>query len=170
MTNGRRDYKRELSWEKKKKPNRVKDRAQRNAARSTVAKKAGKKPTEIKGDVGHKKAVGKGGGNGLANLFVQSPSANRSFSRNKNGSMKSENLKNLTLVDVLKFVVATEEDLAEFKRIYEQDLVCTYVLSPVFGAIEPKALVEFIKENKMNNAMVQVQLHKIIWDPNERGV
>ena len=33
-----------------------------------------------------------------------------------------------------------------------------------------KALVEFIKENKMNNAMVQVQLHKIIWDPNERGV
>ena len=44
------------------------------------------------------------------------------------------------------------------------------MLSPVFGAIEPKALVEFIKENKMNNAMVQVQLHKIIWDPNERGV
>lgn len=91
-------------------------------------------------------------------------------SSGQNGSMKSENLKNLTLVDVLKFVVATEEDLAEFKRIYEQNLVCTYVLSPVFGAIEPKALVEFIKENKMNNAMVQVQLHKIIWDPNERGV
>lgn len=91
-------------------------------------------------------------------------------SSGQNGSMKSENLKKLALVDVLKFVVATEEDLAEFKRIYEQDLVCTYVLSPVFGAIEPKALVEFIKENKMNNAMVQVQLHKIIWDPNERGV
>lgn len=91
-------------------------------------------------------------------------------SSGQNGSMKSENLKKLTLVDVLKFVVATEEDLAEFKRIYEQNLVCTYVLSPVFGAIEPKALVEFIKENKMNNAMVQVQLHKIIWDPNERGV
>lgn len=91
-------------------------------------------------------------------------------SSGQNGSMKLENLKKLALVDVLKFVVATEEDLAEFKRIYEQDLVCTYVLSPVFGAIEPKALVEFIKENKMNNAMVQVQLHKIIWDPNERGV
>lgn len=91
-------------------------------------------------------------------------------SSGQNGSMKSENLKKLALVDVLKFVVATEEDLAEFKRIYEQELVCTYVLSPVFGAIEPKALVEFIKENKMNTAMVQVQLHKIIWDPNERGV
>lgn len=91
-------------------------------------------------------------------------------SSGQSGSMKSENLKKLALVDVLKFVVATEEDLAEFKRIYEQELVCTYVLSPVFGAIEPKALVEFIKENKMNTAMVQVQLHKIIWDPNERGV
>ena len=93
MTNGRRDYRRELDWEKKKKPNRVKDRAQRNAARSTVAKSKGVKPTAIKGDVGHKKAVSKGGQNGLANLFVQSPGANRSFSRNKDGSMKSERSK-----------------------------------------------------------------------------
>ena len=57
MTNGKRDYKRELQWEKKKKPNRVKDRAQRNAARATVAKKNGVKATSLKGDVGHKKAV-----------------------------------------------------------------------------------------------------------------
>ena len=93
MTNGKRDYKKELSWEHKKKPNRVKDRAQRNAARSTVAKKLGKKPTAISGDVGHKKAVGRGGKNGLANLFIQSPGANRSFARNKDGSMKSETSK-----------------------------------------------------------------------------
>lgn len=93
MTNGKRDYKRELSWEHTKKKNRVKDRAQRNAARSTVAKKKGVKATSIKGDVGHKTAVGRGGSNGLANLFVQDPGANRSFSRNKNGSMKSETSK-----------------------------------------------------------------------------
>ena len=93
MTNGRRDYRRELDWEKKKKPNRVKDRAQRNAARATVAKSKGVKPTAIKGDVGHKKAVSKGGQNGLANLFVQSPGANRSFSRNSDGSMRSERSK-----------------------------------------------------------------------------
>ena len=90
MTNGRRDYKKELNWEHKKKPNRVKDRAQRNAARSTVAKKLGKAPTQINGDVGHKKAVGRGGKNGLANLFVQSAATNRSFSRTKTGAMKSE--------------------------------------------------------------------------------
>lgn len=90
MTNGRRDYKKELNWEHKKKPNRVKDRAQRNAARSTVAKKNGVKPTSLKGDVGHRKAISRGGKNGLANLFVQSPTTNRSFARRANGSMKSE--------------------------------------------------------------------------------
>lgn len=93
MTNGRRDYKRELEWEKKKKPSRAKDRVQRNAARAKVAKAKGVKATSLKGDVGHKRAVSKGGQNGLANLFIQSPSSNRSFSRNKDGSMKSERSK-----------------------------------------------------------------------------
>lgn len=93
MSNGKRDYKKELAWEHSKKKNRVKDRAQRNAARATVAKKSGIKATAIKGDVGHKKAVSKGGANGLANLFVQNPGQNRSFSRNKDGSMKSERSK-----------------------------------------------------------------------------
>lgn len=93
MTGGKRDYKKELEWEHKRKKNRVKDRAQRNAARSTVAKKKGVSPKALGGDVGHKRAVSKGGLNGLANLFVQSPAANRSFSRNKDGSMKSETSK-----------------------------------------------------------------------------
>lgn len=93
MTNGKRDYKKELAWEKKKKPKRVEDRAQRNAARATVAKAKGVKPTSIKGDVGHKKAISRGGQNGLANLFVQNASANRSFARTKTGAMKSETSK-----------------------------------------------------------------------------
>ena len=93
MTNGKRDYKKELNREHTQKKNRVKDRAQRNAARSTVAKSRGVKATSIKGDVGHKKAVSRGGKNGLANLFVQSAATNRSFARNKNGSMKSEKSK-----------------------------------------------------------------------------
>jgi len=88
--NGVRQYDRELEWEHKKKPSRVKNRAQRNAARAAVAKKKGVSPTSIKGDVGHKKAVSKGGKNSLSNLFIQNPGTNRSFSRNKNGSMKSE--------------------------------------------------------------------------------
>lgn len=93
MKNGKRDYKAELNWEHTKKKTRVKDRAQRNAARSAVAKKNGTTPTKLKGDVGHKKAVSKGGQNGLANLFVQNPSANRSFRRNAKGAMISETSK-----------------------------------------------------------------------------
>ena len=93
MKNGKRDYAAELRWEKRNKPNRVKDRAQRNGARAKVAASKGVKPTSIKGDVGHKKAVSKGGSNGLANLFVQDPGANRSFSRTAKGAMKSETSK-----------------------------------------------------------------------------
>ena len=91
--NGVRQYDRELEWEHKHKKNRVKDRALRNAARAKVAKAKGVKPTSLKGDVGHKKAVSKGGKNGLANLFVQNPSANRSFKRNAKGAMVSETSK-----------------------------------------------------------------------------
>ena len=82
----------ELNWEHTKKKNRVKDRAQRNAARAAVKKKVGASALQGK-DVGHKKAVSKGGKNGLQNLFIQSPSSNRSFSRNTDGSMKSETSK-----------------------------------------------------------------------------
>lgn len=87
--NGVRQYDRELNWEHKHKKQRVKDRAARNAARAAMKKKVGASAIAGK-DVGHKTAVSRGGKNSLANLFVQSPGSNRSFARNKNGSMKSE--------------------------------------------------------------------------------
>ena len=92
MTNGKRDYKKELKWEHTKKTTRVKDRAQRNAARAAVKKKVGASALQGK-DVGHKKAVSKGGSNSLSNLFVQNPGANRSFSRTAKGAMRSETSK-----------------------------------------------------------------------------
>ena len=90
--NGVRQYDRELQWEHKHKKNRVKDRAARNLARSLVKKKLGSAAVKGK-DVGHKKAISRGGKSVLANLFVQNASSNRSFSRNKDGSMKSERSK-----------------------------------------------------------------------------
>ena len=93
MKDGKRDYKAELIWEHKNKPNRVKDRAMRNAARSTVAKKKGVSAKTLNGDVGHKTAISKGGVNTLQNLFLQAPSKNRSFLRTSTGSMKSETSK-----------------------------------------------------------------------------
>ena len=90
QTNGKRDYKKEERLYEKKHPERDKARVARNKARALVAKKNGVKPTQLKGDVGHKKAISKGGESKLANLFVQSASSNRSFARNKDGSMRSE--------------------------------------------------------------------------------
>ena len=95
MSNGKRSYKKELAWEHSQKPNRVKDRAQRNGARAMVVAKVGKAAVAGK-DVGHKKAISKGGANTLLNLFTQSPGTNQSFSRNPNGSMKSEKSKRET--------------------------------------------------------------------------
>lgn len=97
MTNGKRDYKKEDAWDRTHKSkngvSRKTARAMRNKARAMVAKKNGTTPTKLKGDVGHKKAVSKGGKSVLANLFVQSAASNRSFSRKADGSMKSERSK-----------------------------------------------------------------------------
>lgn len=93
MVDGKRSYKKELAWEHAHKKNRVKDRAARNKARAMVAKKNGTTPKKIDGDVGHRKAISKGGVSVLANLFVQNSGENRSFSRNAKGAMTSERSK-----------------------------------------------------------------------------
>jgi len=40
-------------------------------------------------DIDHKKPLSKGGSNSMANLILRSPSANRSFSRNSDHSVRS---------------------------------------------------------------------------------
>ena len=57
-----------------------------------MTKKVGKAALKNK-EVGHKKAISRGGQNGLANLFVQNAGANRSFARTKTGALKSETSK-----------------------------------------------------------------------------
>lgn len=73
--------------------------------------------------------------------------------------------------DVIKFVVSNYNEMEEMEYILEASMCKAQVyVSPVFGAIEPKELVEYVLENKLNNVKVQVQLHKIIWEPTKRGV
>ena len=73
--------------------------------------------------------------------------------------------------DVVKFVVGSQEDLADMVKVLEQyPFTAKVYLSPVYGEIEPKELVEFVREHKLANVCVQVQLHKVIWDPAMRGV
>jgi len=93
-------------------------------------------------------------------------------SSGENDKMLKDNLKQLTKYDVLKFVVGNQEDLNEMRRIvtsYKTTNKPIFYVSPVFGEIEPKEIVEYVRENVLD-VCVQLQLHKIIWDPDERGV
>lgn len=75
--------------------------------------------------------------------------------------------------DCVKLVVGSREDLLEAKRFIQHTKVnelAPVLLSPCFGQIEPVALVEMILEENWNNVRVQMQLHKWIWDPEQRGV
>lgn len=85
--------------------------------------------------------------------------------------MKLWNLKVLQPKDVIKFVVSNYNELEKMEYILkESECKARPYVSPVFGAIEPKELVEYVLDNNLNNVTVQVQLHKIIWNPNMRGV
>ena len=83
--------------------------------------------------------------------------------------MLLDNISKLRKLDVLKFVVSDDNDLDTVQRIYQNTKATVYI-SPVFGRIEPKQIVEYMLEHNMENCRVQVQLHKIIWNPEERGV
>ena len=63
------------------------DNAKRHKLRRQMVK-AGKVKTGDGKDVDHRKALSKGGSNTMKNARVTSPSANRGFPRNSNGSMK----------------------------------------------------------------------------------
>lgn len=73
--------------------------------------------------------------------------------------------------DVLKFVVADEKDMVRAMEVLDNVHTSAEVyFSPVFGNIHPAAIVKFILEHKLWKVKVQMQLHKIIWDANKRGV
>ncbi len=64
-----------------------KDNAERKRIRR-LAEKQGLVRSGDGKDLDHKKPLSKGGSNKLSNIRVTSPSANRSFKRNKDGSMR----------------------------------------------------------------------------------
>ncbi|WP_425449346.1 putative 7-carboxy-7-deazaguanine synthase QueE [Dethiothermospora halolimnae] len=87
--------------------------------------------------------------------------------------MDISNLKKIRKEDVIKFVVSCESDLDTMKNIIKEfDLVnrTNVYVSPTFEEIDPRDIVEFMKYNKLNNTTLNIQLHKIIWDKERRGV
>ena len=89
--NGVRQYKKE--YEKyHSRPEQIKNRSERTVAR----RKANESGVTSKGDgkdLDHKTPISKGGSSSKSNLRVVDKSTNRSFSRNKDGSLKSQTSK-----------------------------------------------------------------------------
>lgn len=87
--------------------------------------------------------------------------------------MNTDNFKILRKKDTLKFVASSVNDLKKAKEIIEKyELIgkVNIIFSPVFGKIELTDIVDFLKDNKLNDVRMQLQMHKFIWHPEERGV
>jgi 7-carboxy-7-deazaguanine synthase len=83
------------------------------------------------------------------------------------------NLDRLAPHDEVKFVVLDRADY-EFARdvVTRRNLfarTAAVLFSPVHGALDPKTLSEWVLADRLP-VRVQLQLHKLIWEPNTRGV
>ncbi len=83
------------------------------------------------------------------------------------------NMERLATHDEVKFVIKDRVDY-EFARdaVYRYGLpgrVRAVLFSPVYGALDPKPLAEWILADRMD-VRLQLQAHKYIWTPQTRGV
>ena len=82
------------------------------------------------------------------------------------------NLARLTQNDEVKFVLASRSDYEWAREILAQHALatrCTVLMSPVFGALDPRQLAEWVLADRLP-VRLQLQLHKLIWAPDMRGV
>jgi 7-carboxy-7-deazaguanine synthase len=83
------------------------------------------------------------------------------------------NIKHLTLRDEVKFVMGSREDYEwsrEKVERYDLPARCRAVLfSPILGRVDPRQIVEWILADKLD-VRFQLQMHKFIWSPTQRGV
>lgn len=83
-----------------------------------------------------------------------------------------ENINHIKPSDEIKFVIGTREDYDWSKELiikYSLTQKCSVLFSVVFGQLEPVQLVNWILEDKIN-VRYQLQMHKIIWHPEKKGV
>jgi hypothetical protein len=85
QSRSKRNYQREYA-NYQGKPEQIKNRAARNAARREYEKAHGNLPSSV--DVDHRKPIAKGGTNAPSNLRARPNSRNRSFARTRNAGMK----------------------------------------------------------------------------------
>jgi 7-carboxy-7-deazaguanine synthase len=82
------------------------------------------------------------------------------------------NLDRLGMKDEAKFVLADRADYEWARQVLERHELatrCTVLMSPVFGSLDPRQLAEWVLADRLH-VRLQLQLHKLIWAPDMRGV
>jgi len=83
------------------------------------------------------------------------------------------NINHLTARDEVKFVIGSREDYewsCEKAVQFNLSKRCHAVLfSPIFGRIDPREIVEWVLADGLD-VRFQLQMHKFIWTPTQRGV
>ena len=103
----------------------------------------------------------------------------KALSSGQNDKMIMSNYKYLSDMDCVKCVVSNEEDMIDFvnkmRAAYDINAALKFIplyISPVFGEIDPLDIVDFVmhKAPQDYKFVVHLQMHKILWDKNKRGV
>ena len=82
------------------------------------------------------------------------------------------NVDDLQPHDEVKFVIGNREDVDWAKEKitdYSLNKKCTVLFSPTFGEIDPQQIVEWILAENLP-VRLQMQMHKMIWSLEEKGV
>ncbi|MBI4442849.1 MAG: radical SAM protein [Acidobacteria bacterium] len=89
------------------------------------------------------------------------------------GTFRMENLAALGSQDQVKFVLADRRDYEWARQFLREhrlaDKVEAVIFSPVFDALHPRSLAEWILEDGLA-VRLGLQLHKYIWHPTTKGV
>jgi 7-carboxy-7-deazaguanine synthase len=83
-----------------------------------------------------------------------------------------ENLDHLRVHDEIKFVIASRQDYEWARQVVrDRGLASIHpvLFSPVWDSLSPRDLAEWILEDGLPVRM-QVQLHKVLWGPDARGI
>ena len=74
--------------------------------------------------------------------------------------------------DTIKFVVGRDDldYVRDTVRRIRPECRAHIILSPVFGETDPRALVDLVRAEGWWDVRVQLQIHKVIWDADTRGV
>ena len=83
-----------------------------------------------------------------------------------------DNLNYIKKTDEVKFVIGNKSDYNWSKKIinkYNLENKCLILMSPVFGEIDNKKIIDWILKDNLN-VRFQIQLHKKIWDKDKKGV